>query len=342
MALTNLDIAELLARTAEEVEEVKRRAYRRASRAALAWAEEAAEIFEENRPLTDLYGIGPGLAKRLKGWLGDPPDLDGLPPESRSGFSTMAVARSVVDAHPQWRNDIKADLQMHTTYSDGTVSIEEMALASQALGRSFVAITDHSVGLKIAGGMSPEVLALQAQKVALVNERMAPSGFRVLHALEMNISPTGEGDMEAEVLAPLDLVLGSFHSNLRGGEDQTERYLAALDNPTFHVLGHPRGRMYGTRAGLHADWPRVFAAAASAGKAVEIDCNPNRQDLNVELMRLAVDFDVYVSIGTDAHSTWELQFLDLGIATAIEAGVPPQRILNCMTAEEVIEWARAR
>lgn len=339
MTLTNLEIAELLARTADHVEDVKRRAYRRASRAALSWFEEASDLAGQNRSLTELYGIGPGLEKRLKGWIEDPPVGGEPPPDSRSGFSTLSVARSIVVADPAWREDLEADLQMHTTYSDGTTSIEEMALASQSLGHSFIAITDHSVGLKIAGGMSPEALALQAREIAAVNERMAASGFRVLHALEMNVSPTGEGDMEPDVLAGLDLVLGSFHSNLRGAEDQTARYIAALRNPSFHVLGHPRGRMYGTRAGLQADWPRVFAEAAKVGKAVEIDCNPNRQDLNIELMRLATEFDVYVSIGTDAHSTWELNFIELGIATAMEAGVPRNRILNYMSAEEVIEWA---
>lgn len=342
MTLTNLEIAELLARAADRVEDVKRRAYRRASRAALSWLEEASDLVEGNRSLTELYGIGPGLEKRLKGWIEEPPTVEGPPPESRSGFSTMSVARSVVAAGPEWRKSLKADLQMHTTYSDGTTSIEEMALASRSLGHSFIAITDHSVGLKIAGGMSPEVLELQAREVAAVNEGMAPFGFRVLHALEMNISPTGHGDMDPDVLAPLDLVLGSFHSSLRGVEDQTDRYLAALRNPTFHVLGHPRGRMYGSRAGLHAKWPRVFAEVATEKKAVEIDCNPNRQDLNIELMRLAAELDVYVSIGTDAHSTWELNFIELGIATAMEAGVARNRILNYMSADEVIEWARAR
>lgn len=342
MTLTNLEIAELLARTADQVQDVKRRAYRRASRAALSWFEEASDLVEERRSLTELYGIGPGLEKRLKGWIEEPPKIEGPSPESRTGFSTLSVARRVVTASPEWRERLNADLQMHTTYSDGTTSIHEMALASQSLGHSFIAITDHSVGLKIAGGMSPEVLELQAREVAAVNEAMAPDGFRVLHALEMNIAPSGEGDMEPEALEGLDLVLGSFHSSLRGAEDQTERYLAALRNPAFHVLGHPRGRMYGTRAGLHADWPRVFAEAAARGKALEIDCNPNRQDLDIELMRLAAEFDVYVSIGTDAHSTWELNFIELGIATAIEAGVPRNRILNYMGAEELTDWARSR
>ena len=340
MTLTNLDIAELLALTSERVEEVKRRAYRRASRAALSWSEEASDLAAEGRPLTELCGIGPGLAKRLQAWIENPPTELGSPPESRRGFTTMSRAKHVVAAHPEWRQQLSADLQMHTTYSDGTVSIEEMATASRTLGHHFVAITDHSVGLRVAGGMSPDVLQHQAAEVARLNEALEPSGFRILHALEMNISPAGESDMGSDALAPLDLVLGSFHSNLRGTEDQTDRYLAALRNPSFQVLGHPRGRMYGTRAGLHADWGRVFREAAAQGKAVEIDCNPNRQDLNVELMQLANEFDVYVSIGTDAHSTWELNFIELGIATAIQAGVPRERILNYMTAEEVVEWAK--
>ena len=273
MSLTNLQIADLLARSADEAESYRQRAYRKASRSALAWAEEAQGVLDDGRRLTVLAGVGDKLARRIEGWMTAAPEV-GDPPESRTGFSTRSVSSAIVAGHPEWREAINADLQMHTTYSDGTLSVEEMATAARDLGYSFVAITDHSQGLKVAGGMTPEEMRTQAREIAEVNDALSDSGFRVLHALEMNISPSGEGDTDPGDLEGLDLVLGSFHSSLRTEKDQTYRYLAAVRNPNFHVLGHPRGRMYGTRAGLHADWKRVFAEAAKIGKAVEIDCNP--------------------------------------------------------------------
>jgi histidinol phosphatase-like PHP family hydrolase len=147
--------------------------------------------------------------------------------------------------------------------------------------------------------------------------------------------------MEAEALTKLDLVLGAFHSSLRRTEDQTERYLAALRNPHLHILGHPRGRIYNYRQGLKADWERVFDEAAWLGKAVEIDCYPDRQDLSIDLIKLAAQAGVMISLGTDSHHPWQLEFMDLGLAAALAGGVPQERILNFKTADELMEWSDA-
>jgi DNA polymerase (family 10) len=148
--------------------------------------------------------------------------------------------------------------------------------------------------------------------------------------------------MEPASLAPLDLVLGAFHSKLRLREDQTERYLRTLRDPSVHVLAHPKARMYGRRVGLEADWPRVFAEAARQGKAVELDATPARQDLGVELARVAEAEGVeWFSIGSDAHAAHELEFLPFGMAAAVLAGIPRERILNFLPVEEVIGWAAA-
>jgi histidinol phosphatase-like PHP family hydrolase len=156
----------------------------------------------------------------------------------------------------------------------------------------------------------------------------------------MNLSPEGEGDMDPAALARLDWVLGAFHSKLRLTEDQTARYLAALRNPTISVLAHPRGRRFGMRLGLVADWDRVAGEAANQGKALEIDCHPHRQDLNVELARVAVEAECWISIGTDAHYLNEQAAMEFGLATAIRAGVPKERILNFQPADEVVAWSR--
>jgi putative hydrolase len=177
-----------------------------------------------------------------------------------------------------------------------------------------------------------------------VNADLAGSGapFRALRSIEMNLSPEGEGDMDPAVLGGLDLVLGAFHSKLRTTEDQTERYVAAVRNPTVHVLAHPRGRRWSARPGLRADWPRVFAAAAEAGTAMEIDAFPDRQDLQVDLLRVARDAGTWISIGTDAHHPEELAFLELGMAAALQAGLPLERVLNLLPVDEVMAWAAAK
>ena len=139
-----------------------------------------------------------------------------------------------------------------------------MADAAVERGYSYIAITDHSKGLKIAGGIDENQLARQAKEIAEVNEHMrrADKQFRVLRSVELNLSSHGGGDMEPSALRKLDLVLGCFHSALRRKEDQTDRYLAALRNPSIQILGHPRGRIYNFRLGLIADWSRVFGLAA--------------------------------------------------------------------------------
>jgi histidinol phosphatase-like PHP family hydrolase len=227
---------------------------------------------------------------------------------------------------------------MHTTWSDGGDTLETMALAARERGYEYVAITDHSAGLRIVKGPDEQGLARQGLEIDRLNERL--EGLHVLRSVEMNLNSSGEGDLDPSCLRKLDVVLASFHSQLRKTDDQTQRYLAAVRNPFVHILGHPRGRIYNHRLGLTADWAEVFAAAAEAGTALEVDCYPDRQDLDVELLRLAAESGAYVSIGTDAHAEWQLPWIDLGVGSCVAAGVPRDRILNLMSAREIREWAR--
>lgn len=162
---------------------------------------------------------------------------------------------------------------MHTFSSDGHASLESMARECARLGYTHLAVTDHSEGLRIANGMDAETLAQQAVEVRSVNAQLAAEGImcRVLHGIEMNLAPDGSGDTDPDVLASLDVVLGAFHSKLRLTEDQTDRYIRALRNPTVDVLAHPRGRIYSHRAGLSAQWHVVCEAAAEYGTALEVD-----------------------------------------------------------------------
>jgi histidinol phosphatase-like PHP family hydrolase len=160
------------------------------------------------------------------------------------------------------------------------------AAAALACGYEFIAITDHSKGLRIANGIDEKRLRAQEDEIGQVNRDFAARGEKltVLRSIEMNLGPTGKSDMKPAALRRLDIVLGSFHSALRRKDDQTARYLAALRNPHIQIVGHPRGRIYNCQLGLTADWERVFTEATRLDKAIEIDAYPDRQDVNLSLL----------------------------------------------------------
>jgi len=279
--------------------------------------------------------IGPYTGHFITAWVRDPPDVP-PPPPLRAGFLTYARARTVVAAHPEWHAAATADHQMHTDETDGSSPIPEMAERAAALGRERIVITDHSKTLRITNGMDETRLAAEGERIAAANaaRRGAPL---VLRGIEMDLTPEGVGDMDPAALARLDLVLGAFHSKLRLRDDQTERYLCALANPDVHVLAHPRGRIYNFRSGLTCDWERVARRAAETGTALEIDAYPDRQDLDVERLRVAAQAGAWISIGTDAHTPDELVYLDIGIAAAILAGISRDRVLNCLSNDALAE-----
>jgi histidinol phosphatase-like PHP family hydrolase len=340
--LNNFDIAELLAKEAETAKQPLQKALRRASRRALLWPEEATQLVQEGRSLEELPAVGPALNRIIRRWIEDQPVVPELP-AIRSGFLTLLQARAALKTKPSWLRHLKGDLQMHTQWSDGTGTIREMAEAAAVRGYEYIAITDHAKGLKIAGGIDEGQLRQQAEEITQVNEAMASDAkpLRVLHSIELNLNPAGDGDMDHDALSRLDLVLGCFHSSLRRKDDQTDRYLAALRNPTIQILGHPRGRIYNFRLGLTADWTRVFDLAAELDKAVEIDSYPDRQDLSGNLVELAAQSGCRISIGTDSHGPSQLAFIELGLASALSAGVKRDRILNFMTAAELLNWVES-
>ena len=340
--LTNTEIAELLAQQAERQAGILSRAFRRAARNALLWPENIVDLVAQNRPLTELRGIGPFIEKQIRRWIDKPPRPSKRAPAIRRDFISLAEARQLLATKPAWPKRLRGDLQMHTQWSDGSGMIVEMTDAAKERSYEYIAITDHSKGLKIAGGIDEDELRKQGLEIAKINGSTSKSGGKVivLCSIEMNLNPRGEGDMSPKSLLPLDLVLGSFHSSLRTLTDQTERYVAALRNPNIQILAHPRGRIYNYRLGLKADWPRVFAEAAKLNKALEIDCYPDRQDLNVDLLKIAREHGTRISLGTDAHHPWQLEFIQLGLAAALQAKIPAQRIVNLMPILDLKSWVQ--
>ena len=341
---SNVEIAELLSLEAGKASYVLQRAFRRAARSAFLWEVEARDLVARKEPLTQLAHVGPFLEKQIRHWVRRK-QHPSRPPPLRRQFFTLAESRVRLSKATSWRLSLRGDLQMHTEWSDGSADIRAMAEAAIARGYEYIAITDHSKGLSIANGIDEAKLKQQSAEIDGINRELGSTGnnITVLRSIELNLNPAGQGDMDARALRSLDLVLGSFHSALRRKDDQTERYLAALRNPHIQILGHPRGRIYNYRSGLRADWETVFREATRLDKAVEIDAYPDRQDLNLSLLQIVKRCGTRISIGTDAHHPWQLEFIDLALAAALAAKIPPERVVNFMSLNELRAWvARAR
>jgi histidinol phosphatase-like PHP family hydrolase len=237
--------------------------------------------------------------------------------------------------------DYNGDLQMHSVWSDGSQTLDEIVAAGLARGYQFSAVTDHSYGLPIAGGVSMAELEQQHQDIDRVN-RSHHGRFRLLKGIEANIRADGALDMTVDELRRLEIVVAAPHSALRSPADQTARMVNAVEAPCVHILGHPRGRMYGSRPGVSADWDRVFAAAARANVAIEIDGDPSRQDLDYDLAARAVRAGCLFALDSDAHSSGELRHAETAIAHARLANVPADRVINCWPLDRLLEWMASR
>jgi histidinol phosphatase-like PHP family hydrolase len=239
------------------------------------------------------------------------------------------------------RDDYRGDLQMHSVWSDGRQTLADIIEAGIERGYEFSAITDHSYGLPIAGGVPMDKLAEQHREIDALN-RKHKKRFRLLKGIEANIRGDGSIDMAPHELAQLEVVVAAPHSALRAAADQTPRMVAAVQARGIHILGHPRGRKYGSRPGVQADWPRVFAAAAKHGVAIEIDGDPSRQDVDYSLAKEALEAGCIFALDSDAHSTGELQYADTAIAHARLAGIPKERVVNCWPLAQLLEWLTLR
>jgi histidinol phosphatase-like PHP family hydrolase len=233
----------------------------------------------------------------------------------------------------------RGDLQMHSVWSDGTQTLEAIVASVLERGYEYSAVTDHSYGLPIAGGVSMAALEEQHAEIDRLNERHR-GRFRLIKGIEANIMADGTIDLQPEELRRLEIVVAAPHAALRLAEDQTERMLRVVRTPGVHILGHPRGRKYGSRPGVSADWPRVFAEAARHQVAIEIDGDPSRQDVDHDLARLAIDAGCLLALDSDAHSASELGYVDTAIAHARIARVPVERVINCWRAQRLLDWAR--
>jgi putative hydrolase len=283
--------------------------------------------------LTTIEGVGAGIAKVLGELVetGGSRYLDRLREEMKQ---PTRPDESVIDfSHYQ------GDVHSHTNWSDGRATMLQMAEGAQALGYSYLGITDHSPRIKVVNGLNAERLVAQSREMAEVQSQV--DGVTLLQGIEVDILEDGSLDLPDAVLEILDVVIASPHVKLRQDTAaMTERMLRAVSHPHVDVIGHPTGRRPGSREGASYDFEAVFKEAAKHGVALELDCDPARMDLSPEMARLALELGCNFALDADAHAPAEFAYVPMGLWMARRAGIPEDRILNFRPLEELTMIAK--
>jgi putative hydrolase len=308
----------------------------------------AAAVLDELPPDEVAVRAREGTLEQLKGIgkvtaLAISESLAGEEPNYLRRVATLGTT-SVSEGASALRAALKGDCHTHSDWSDGGSPIEEMARTARDLGHEWMVLTDHSPRLKVARGLTAERLRAQLDVVRQLNDQLAP--FRILTGIEVDINADGSLDQEPELLAELDLVVASVHSELRmPSAEMTPRMVAAISNPHTDVLGHCTGRKVEagkTRPESEFEAELVFAACAQFGVAVEVNSRPERQDPPKRLLRLALEAGCKVAIDTDAHAPGQLSWQELGCERAYRTGITADTmaatVVNTWSASELLAW----
>lgn len=266
--------------------------------------------------------------------------MDWPPPELRENRGEVEAAIEGRLPVLVRRPDIRGDLHAHTEASDGICSLEELRDAAEALGYSYLAITDHAKELRVAGGLDRDALLAQLNAVRELNAR-GDSPVTLLSGSELNIDNQGDLDYDDEVLRLLDVVIASIHGGFKQSRERiTRRIIKAINNPHVKIIGHPTGRLIAQRPPYDVDLRAVMREAAARDTALELNSFPDRLDLRDDHLMEAREMGVKISIGTDAHRKEHLEFMLYGVATARRGWLSPADILNTMEVGELLEWLR--
>jgi DNA polymerase (family 10) len=267
--------------------------------------------------------------------------LDFIPPELRENAGEIAAAENHKLPQLVTLKDMKGDLQMHSTASDGKNPIEEMAEAARELGHQYIAITDHSKAVTVANGLDEKRMAAHIKKIHALSEK--DLGIRVLAGAEVDIFKDGSLDYSDEILAQLDVVVCSIHSyfNLDRAA-MTERMLAAIQNPYTQIIAHPTGRLLLRRDPIDYDMEKVLEACAKHGVAMECNSYPDRLDLKDVYLRMCKERGVKVVISTDSHNTGNLAFIRYGVTMARRGWLEKKDVINTLPVSEFLAALRAK
>jgi len=267
-------------------------------------------------------------------------DLPWIPPEIREDQGEVELAEAGNLPRLIELGDIRGDLQMHTRWSDGSNSAEGMARAAKERGYEYIAITDHSRSLKFAGGVTIEELRDHAKQVRRIAEKV---GIPVLIGTECEILPDGSLDYPDQVLRELDIVLAAVHSHFRMSEaEMTRRIIRAMESPHVDIVAHPTGRLLGQRESYSVNVERLIDAARRTNTALEINAAPERLDLRDSQARMAKERGVRLSINTDAHTRYQLRYMEFGVGTARRGWVEPQQVINTLPLAELRAFLQDR
>ena len=268
--------------------------------------------------------------------------LPWIPPELREDRGEVEAAQSGKLPDLIQLSDMRAELHCHSTWSDGRLSIIQMAGAAIQRGRKVLAITDHSASLGVAGGLSIDEIKAQRKEIDAAQAELGDK-ILLLQGAEVEILADGALDYPDDALAGLDIVIASLHSSLRQPREQvTARLLKAMSNPHVDIIGHPTGRMIPNREGADLDMDAVLKAAAEHQVALEINAHPARLDLDDVYARRAIQMGIKLSINTDAHSESDMDLLHFGVATARRGWVRPQDVINTLQPDQLVHWLKDR
>jgi DNA polymerase (family 10) len=267
--------------------------------------------------------------------------LEWMEPELRENTGEIEAAQKGKLPNLVKYDDIKGDLQMHSEWSDGANSIKEMAEMAKELGHEYIAITDHTGELRIAGGMTEKEILRYFTEIEKIDKVLR--GIRILKGLETNIRKDGTIDVSNKVLAKADIVLASIHSNFKmGKEEMTKRICRAMENPYVDIISHPTARVIQGRPGYQVDFDKLFACAKKTGTVLEINSYPDRLDLSDVHIKSAIEAGVKLSIGTDSHSRNQLHNIELGIAQARRGWAGKKDIINTMSYDELMKLLKKK
>ncbi len=262
-------------------------------------------------------------------------------PELREGRDEISLAEEGALPELIEAKHIRSALHNHTTDSDGAMSLKELASQAKQRGYFYIAVTDHSASLGVAGGLSNDQLKQQIERVREYNEKT--KGIVVLAGAEVDIRSDGRLDYDDELLSELDIVIASVHTALEQPKDKmTARILKAIENPYVDIIAHPTGRLIGRRPPIEFDAEAVFAKAAETNTVMEINCYPTRLDLNDAHIRQAKAHGVQFSINTDTHTVGHFDHLELGVKMARRGGLAPGDVINTMTYKQYLNWKKTK